>query len=105
MLAIVDAVPIEPAELRRIGARLRELRRHAGESQQQTAVAVGIVRSYLSQIEAGRKNITLDTLYSLAEHFGEPPASLLVSAPSTHPQMTASTSIQSQESSDRDQLR
>lgn len=86
MSAIVDAMPIEPAELRRIGARLRELRRRSGESQQQTAVAVGIVRSYLSQIEAGRKNITLDTLYSLAEHFGEPPASLLVSAPSSHPQ-------------------
>lgn len=70
-------MPIDPSDLRRLGARLRELRLAAGETQAHTAAAVDITRTYLSEIEFGRKNITLDTLFSLAQHFGVEPAALL----------------------------
>ncbi len=70
-------MPIEPADLQRLGARLRALRRAADQTQGQTAAAVGITRTYLSEIEAGRKNTTLDTLFGLAQHFGVQPADLL----------------------------
>lgn len=64
-------------ELRRLGRRLRELRSSAGETQATTAAAVGLARPYLSAVEAGRKNITLETLYALAEHFAVDPTELL----------------------------
>jgi transcriptional regulator with XRE-family HTH domain len=60
-----------------LGQRLRELRNCAGETQAATAEAVGLARPYLSAVEAGRKNITLETLYALAEHFDVDPAQLL----------------------------
>jgi transcriptional regulator with XRE-family HTH domain len=60
-----------------MGQRLRELRNCAGETQAATAEAVGLARPYLSAVEAGRKNITLETLYALAEHFNVEPTELL----------------------------
>ncbi|ORW24556.1 hypothetical protein AWC17_03165 [Mycobacterium nebraskense] len=64
-------------ELRRLGQRLRALRSSAGETQATAAAAVGLARPYLSAVEAGRKNITLETLYALAEHFGVDATELL----------------------------
>lgn len=64
-------------ELQRLGQRLRALRSCAGETQATTAAAVGLARPYLSAVEAGRKNITLETLYALAEHFDIDPTELL----------------------------
>ncbi|WP_204079786.1 helix-turn-helix domain-containing protein [Mycobacterium riyadhense] len=61
----------------RLGQRLRELRNSAGETQAAAAAAVGLTRPYLSAIEAGRRNITLETLYALAEHFDVDPTELL----------------------------
>ncbi|MEE6163427.1 MULTISPECIES: helix-turn-helix transcriptional regulator [unclassified Mycolicibacterium] len=73
----VHAVSVEVAlrsELRRLGARLRELRLAAGETQECVAAAVAVTRSYLSEIEAGKTNMTLRTLYALCGHFGVTPA-------------------------------
>jgi transcriptional regulator with XRE-family HTH domain len=64
-------------EFRRMGQRLREPRNRAGETQAATTEAVGLARPYLSAVEAGRKNITLETLYALAEHFDVDPTELL----------------------------
>lgn len=64
-------------ELRRLGERLRELRSSVRETQADAAAAVGLARPYLSAVEAGRKNITLETLYALAEHYGVDPTELL----------------------------
>jgi DNA-binding XRE family transcriptional regulator len=75
---VVDGVTISDPDLRQLGARLRALRRDAGRTQQQAAVAIGLTRTYLTDVEAGRKNITLRTLYALAEHFGTDPAELLL---------------------------
>lgn len=63
-------------DLQQVGQRVRELRRRAGETQAETASAVGISRPYLSEVENGA-NVTLAVIYGLAEHFGVTPASLL----------------------------
>ena len=76
-IVALDGATISDPDLRQLGARLRAFRKDAGRTQQQTAVAVGLTRTYLTDIEAGRKNITLRTLYALAEHFGIEPAELL----------------------------
>lgn len=63
-------------DLKRVGERLRELRRTAGETQAQTAAAVGLSRQYLSEAEAGA-NITVDVVYRFAAHFDVPASAIL----------------------------
>lgn len=70
-------MPIDAADLQKLGERLRALRHAAGETQEQTASSVGLTRTYLTEIEAGRKNITLSTLYAFASHFKIEPAEIL----------------------------
>lgn len=73
----VDGAMFSAPDLRQLGARLRAVRKEAGRTQHQVAVAVGLTRTYLSEIETGRKNITVHTLCALAQHFGIDPADLL----------------------------
>ena len=49
-------------KLARINDGLRVLRLYWGKSQSALAVELGISQSYLSEIEAGRKDVTLDLL-------------------------------------------
>lgn len=53
----------------RFGARLRELRRSANMTQIDMAVAFGIDRSYISDVECGKKGISLATLEVVAMGF------------------------------------
>ena len=50
----------------RFGRRLRELRRAKGWTQVEMADALGIDRSYISDMERGKKNICLPTVEVLA---------------------------------------
>ena len=52
--------------LKKIGKNIRFLRKKAGLSQIDLAVAVGIDRSYLSEIENGRRNMTIMLLQNLS---------------------------------------
>ena len=52
--------------LKKIGKNIRLLRKKAGLSQIDLAVAVGIDRSYLSEIENGRRNMTIMLLQNLS---------------------------------------
>lgn len=74
-------MPIDASDLQKLGERLRALRHAAGETQEHTANSVGLTRTYLTEIEAGRKNITLSTLYALATHFRVEPADILRAQP------------------------
>lgn len=56
--------------LRALGNRVREARTARGETQAVFADAVGVHRTHLSAIEAGRENITVGTLYRIADHAG-----------------------------------
>ncbi len=53
----------------RFGLRLRELRLSRNMTQLQMAVSFGIDRSYLSDVERGRKAISLPTLEVIALGF------------------------------------
>lgn len=68
---------IDPERLREVGARLRTLREQRGETQVEVARAVELHRTYLGRLEAGRQNVTVGTLYRIADHFGVDAAALL----------------------------
>jgi transcriptional regulator with XRE-family HTH domain len=54
----------------RFGQRLRKLRKAKGWTQVIMAEKVGIDRSYISDMERGKKNVCLPTLETLAQSFG-----------------------------------
>jgi len=49
------------------GKRVRELRLERGLSQEQLGQLAGLDRTYISSAEAGRRNVSLKTIYKLAE--------------------------------------
>src|SRR5947208_3141815 len=58
--------PIIMRERRRLGQRLRELRLERGLTQEQAAEMIGIHAKYMPRVEAGRANLTVDTLIAAA---------------------------------------
>jgi transcriptional regulator with XRE-family HTH domain len=50
----------------KIGARVRDRRRALKMSQEDLAFRVEISPTYLSQVEAGKRNVSLDVLFRLA---------------------------------------
>ncbi len=53
----------------RLGSRVRTLRRKRGWTQVEMADALGIDRSYLSEIETGKKDPSLTILKTIADGF------------------------------------
>ena len=53
-----------------LGERIRELRNNKGETLKATSEGTDLSVSYLSDIERGRTNPSLQTLEALANHFG-----------------------------------
>ncbi|MCR1782807.1 XRE family transcriptional regulator [Nocardioides carbamazepini] len=60
-----------------VGARIRALREARGLSLSALAAQAGIGKGSLSELETGRRNPTLDTLYAVAAPLGVPLAALL----------------------------
>ena len=56
--------------LLRFGARIRELRKRQGISQEALASLAGVHRTYVGMIERGEKNITLTNIAKLANALG-----------------------------------
>jgi transcriptional regulator with XRE-family HTH domain len=54
----------------RFGRRLQKLRKAKGWTQVQMADLMGIDRSYISDMERGKKNVCLPTLEVFAQGFG-----------------------------------
>lgn len=50
-----------------LGARIKELRKRAGLSQDQLGEQVGIEAKYLSRIEVGKRQPSLETLENIAD--------------------------------------
>jgi len=63
---------------RRVGENLRQYRRERSLSQEAFAQALGVHRTYMGGIERGERNLTLQTVESIAQHLGLDPLSLLV---------------------------
>jgi transcriptional regulator with XRE-family HTH domain len=53
-----------------IGTRIAEIREHAGLTQSALARAMGVSQSAISQIEAGDRNPSFDTLRQIASALG-----------------------------------
>ena len=64
-----------------VGAQIRRLRKRKHLSQIALSTRSGIDRTYLSDIENGKRNITLLTLNNLAKAL-DVPVELLISSPS-----------------------
>lgn len=56
----------------RVGRRIRVLRIAAGIPQGTLALMTGLTKSYMSEIESGKKNLTLRTLERIATALGVP---------------------------------
>ncbi len=59
------------------GRRLRALRRERGLSQMRLAAAANLDATYITSIEAGRRNVSLVNIHKLALGLGVPPGLLL----------------------------
>ena len=68
---------VQMAREKEIGQRILEKRRELGLSQEDLAGRTGLDRSFLSEIENGHKNISVNTLYRLAEAMNVSAAYLL----------------------------
>jgi transcriptional regulator with XRE-family HTH domain len=60
-----------------VAANLKRLRAMKAWSQEALADRCGLHRTYIGAIERGERNITLNTLFNLANAFGVPSAELL----------------------------
>jgi transcriptional regulator with XRE-family HTH domain len=66
-----------PDTARRVfGERIRTLRHSRGLSQERLADLAGIHRTYLSSLERGERNVSLDNIHALARALGVPAADL-----------------------------
>lgn len=54
-------------DLATIGARLVSLRKSKGMSQLELSDKTGLDRTYLSRVEAGKQNLTVDTLITICK--------------------------------------
>ena len=74
---LADFSPTEREEIHqraryiRAAMELRRLRRRMKLSQQQLAKRMDVKREFVSRIESGKQNITLETLYRIAEATGK----------------------------------
>ena len=56
---------------------MRVLREEQGLSQERLGQMAGLDRTFISQIELGRRNVTLGTIHKLARALGVKPSDLL----------------------------
>lgn len=61
-----------------VGANLRAIRRSRNLTQEQFAALIGRKRQFVGSVEAGRQNLRLSTVESLAAGIGVSPSSLFV---------------------------
>ena len=71
------ATDTDRRRLAALAATIRELREAAGESKSAAAAAVGMTRCFLIGIEAVERNVSVERLFDIADHYGVRPASLL----------------------------
>jgi transcriptional regulator with XRE-family HTH domain len=53
-----------------LGAAIKRLRINARMSQQELAASAGVHRTYVSDVENGRRNVTLEILYRISSGLG-----------------------------------
>jgi len=76
----------EPSRRRAFGGRVKELRAARQWSQEDFAHRANLDRTYVSGIERGRRNPTLDVIYRLADTLGVDVAELFPTDADGQPQ-------------------
>ncbi len=64
----------------RVGRAIRDLREASGLSQEALAAEAGLHRTYISLVERGKRNITVDALSQIAEALNVYPSRLIAEA-------------------------
>jgi DNA-binding XRE family transcriptional regulator len=59
-----------------VGARIRTLRQERGLTQEQVALASGVARHMLVQVERGQRGLLYERLFDIAEALNVPPSAL-----------------------------
>ncbi|PFG42720.1 helix-turn-helix protein [Isoptericola jiangsuensis] len=65
------------ARLHNLGRRVRSERGRLGLSQEELAHRAGLHRTYVGSVERGERNISVGSLYALADELEVPASSLL----------------------------
>ena len=61
----------------KFGEKLRKLRKERGVSQEELAARAGLHRTYVSSVERGERNVSLETIDKLARALGLPMGDLM----------------------------
>ncbi|HSR52854.1 MAG TPA: helix-turn-helix transcriptional regulator [Acidobacteriota bacterium] len=67
-------------DMRKVGARIRRLRRRKGLTQERLAEAAHYTPGYIGSIENARKTPSIEFLFDIAEALETSPAELLIDA-------------------------
>jgi transcriptional regulator with XRE-family HTH domain len=59
------------------GKNVKRIRNEAGLSQEELAFRAKLHRTYISSIERGERNVSLENIYAIAEALKVPPSELL----------------------------
>ena len=68
-----------------LGFNLRRLRTSVGISQEELAERAGLHRTYVSSIERGQRNVSLENIFRIADALDTTPAELLKPIPTVSP--------------------
>lgn len=60
-----------------LAENLKALRQSAGLSQEELADRAGLHRTYVSSVERGQRNLTLENIFALAKALGTTPSNLV----------------------------
>lgn len=60
-----------------VGDNVRRIRHEAGLSQEELADRAKLHRTYISSIERGERNVSVENIFAIAEALKVPPADLL----------------------------
>ena len=60
------------------GRNVRQARKEKGWTQEQLAFEAGVKRAYLSEVENGQRNVSLDVVEKLAKALGVSPEILML---------------------------
>lgn len=68
-------MPSNPKEV--FGENLRRIRNGTGLSQEELAYRAKLHRTYISSVERGKRNVSLENIFAIAEALGVAPSDLL----------------------------
>ena len=61
---------VTPLITKQFGARIQELRKKTGLSQEKFALSIGMDRTYFASVESGRRNISIQNIQKIAIGLG-----------------------------------